>query len=325
MDSRKSIDSSVAGLMVVLCVIWGLSQALLKLSAPDISPLMHIALRSGIAAALVFGLMISRKEYPVITGGPWRAGALVGGLFGLEFLLIGEGLRHTTASHLTVFLYTAPVFAALGLHWLLPSERLNKLQWLGIALAFSGIAVTFLLRTPATDASAQITSMLYGDLLALGSGLAWGMTTVAVRCSALARVSAAQTLFYQLSAAFIILTISAYVLDQTTIRWTPMVWGNLIFQSVVVCFASYLTWFWLLRHYMASRLGVFSFLTPLFGVGFGFWLLDETLETSFIVGACLVISGIILVSGSAWFVRKTAMPLCTRLTAKNKAGSTDQT
>lgn len=294
--------------MVVLCVIWGLAQALLKLSAPDISPLMHIALRSGIAAALVFGLMITRNEYPIIKGGVWHAGVFVGGLFGLEFLLIGEGLRHTSASHLTVFLYTAPIFAALGLHWLMPSERLNKLQWLGIGLAFSGIAVTFLLREPVTSTSAKITNMLYGDLLALGSGLVWGMTTVAVRCSGLAQVSAAQTLLYQLAGAFIILIISAAILDQTTIRWTTMVWGNLIFQSVVVCFASYLAWFWLLRHYMASRLGVFSFLTPLFGIGFGVWLLDETLEISFIIGACLVIGGIILVSGSTWFTRKTTPP-----------------
>jgi len=30
-----------------------------------------------------------------------------------------------------VFLYTAPIFTALGVHWLLPSERLRPLQWLG--------------------------------------------------------------------------------------------------------------------------------------------------------------------------------------------------
>jgi drug/metabolite transporter (DMT)-like permease len=32
---------------------------------------------------------------------------------------------------------------------------------------------------------------------------------------------------------------------------------------------------------LASRLGVFSFLTPLFGMAFGVWLLDETLDSSF--------------------------------------------
>src|SRR3546814_11242674 len=57
--------------------------------------------------------------------------------------MVGEGLRHTTASHMVIFLYTAPMFAALGLHWKLPSERLKPLQWLGIAVAFGGIVVAF--------------------------------------------------------------------------------------------------------------------------------------------------------------------------------------
>ena len=60
-------------------------------------------------------------------------------------------------------------------------------------------------------------------------------------------------------------------------------------------------WFWLLRHYLASQLGVFSFVTPLFGVVFGIWLLDEPLEMSFVLGALLVLAGVVLVTNHAWF------------------------
>jgi len=49
--------------------------------------------------------------------------------------------------------------------------------------------------------------------------------------------------------------------------------GSLLFQGVVIAFASYLAWFWLLTRYYAGRLAVFSFLAPLFGVAFGVWLL----------------------------------------------------
>lgn len=299
MDSRKTLDSASISLMVVLCLIWGLTQVVLKMAAADITPLMQIALRSGIAALLVGLLMLARKERLAIADGTWKPGLLVGGLFGFEFLLVGEGLRLTTASHMAVFLYTAPIFAALGLHWLMPSERLGKLQWAGIGLAFCGIAITFLARDharPDLDAA----DMLLGDLLAVAAGVAWGATTVAVRCSKLARVSAAQTLLYQLAIAFVLLIIASVLLNQTAIRFTPIAWTSLLFQSVVVCFASYLAWFWLLRHYMASPLGVFSFLTPLFGVAFGVWLLNEPLEPSFIVGAVMVLAGIVMVSGHAW-------------------------
>jgi len=57
MDSRKVLDTTSIGLMTVLCVIWGLTQVVLKLAAPDITPLMQIALRSGFAALLVALLM----------------------------------------------------------------------------------------------------------------------------------------------------------------------------------------------------------------------------------------------------------------------------
>jgi drug/metabolite transporter (DMT)-like permease len=35
---------------------------------------------------------------------------------------------------------------------------------------------------------------------------------------------------------------------------------------VVVSFASYLVWFWLMRHYPATRVSAFTLLTPLFGL-----------------------------------------------------------
>jgi drug/metabolite transporter (DMT)-like permease len=73
-----------------------------------------------------------------------------------------------------------------------------------------------------------------------------------------------------------------------------------LFQAVIVSFATYLAWFWLLRKYLASRLGVFSFMTPLFGIVFGVWLLDEPLDASFLTGAGFVTAGIILVSGHDW-------------------------
>jgi drug/metabolite transporter (DMT)-like permease len=99
---------------------------------------------------------------------------------------VGQGLRYTNASHIVVFLYTAPVFAALGLHWRLPAERLQRLQWVGILLAFGGIVIAFFARSSHT-VSPFASNILLGDFLGLLGGIAWGATTVVVRCSSLAR------------------------------------------------------------------------------------------------------------------------------------------
>ena len=85
---------------------------------------------------------------------------------------------------------------------------------------------------------------------------------------------------------------------------SAVVWAHLGFQSLVVSFASFLTWCWLLRRYLASQLGVFSFLTPLIGVVLGVWLLGESLEPKFIAGSGLVLAGIGLVSGHAGLSRR---------------------
>lgn len=301
MDERKALDATASGLMVVLCMIWGLQQVILKMAAPDISPLMQIALRSGMAAILLLPLLYLDKASQLFNRQNLKAGALVAFLFSLEFFLLAQALQWTSASHAVVLLYTAPIFVALGLHWKLPSERLSVLQWSGIALAFLGIVVTFM---RANQGATQLEQqMLWGDLLALAGGIAWAATTVTVRLSSLAQASVTQTLFYQLAGSFVLLFGLAFFLGQATIHLTPLVIGSLAFHTLIVSFASFLAWFWLLRNYLASRLGVFSFLTPLFGIAFGVCLLGEKIELNFVMGSALVLLGIVVVSLQGW-IRK---------------------
>lgn len=305
MNERKAINGQAVGLMTVLCLIWGFQQIAIKAVAFDISPVLQIGLRSGIAAVLVGLLMVWRREPLAIKDGTWRPGLLIGVLFALEFLFMGEGMRYTTASHMAVFLYTAPFFAAIGLHLKLPEEKLSLLQWSGIGLAFIGVVAAFF--GPDTrEATREAPNILLGDFLGLLAGACWGATTVIIRCTRLSDTSATKTLFYQLVAAFVVLIVATFVLGQTAVNPTAQAWASVLFQGIIVAFATYLTWFWLLRNYLASRLGVFSFMTPLFGIVFGVWLLHEPLDSSFIIGAALVSVGIIFVTGHDW-IQQTLM------------------
>jgi len=275
--------------MLALCCLWGLQQVSLKAVAGQAGPMLMIALRSGIALLLLAGLMRWRGEG--LDRRRWAAGAVAGSLFALEFLLVAVALQLTQASHVVVFLYTSPLFTALGLHVRLPAERLDARRWLGIGLAFGGIALAFL-----DGGAARGSAALLGDLLAVLAGLAMGATTVTIRCTRLAAAPATETLLYQLFGAFVLLLPGAWLTGQWRFEPTAAVWAHLGFQSLVVSFASFLTWFWLLRRYLASRLGAFTFLTPLFGVLLGVWLLGEALAPGFVAGSVLVLAGIALVS-----------------------------
>jgi drug/metabolite transporter (DMT)-like permease len=49
---------------------------------------------------------------------------------------------------------------------------------------------------------------------------------------------------------------------------------------VIGAFASYLTWMWLLRHYPATQMSSFTFLTPLFALVFGVVLLKRAADAA---------------------------------------------
>jgi drug/metabolite transporter (DMT)-like permease len=298
-NTRQALDGKAMGIMILLCMLWGVQQSHLKAVMDEISPMLLIALRSGISAILVTLLMYYRQERMHLAQN-WKPGLIVGLLFALEFVFVAEGVRYTAASHMIVLVYTAPIFVALGMHWLFPAERLSAVQWIGVLLAFVGIGVTFL----GHDSPSTGSNTLWGDFLGLLSGLAWGLTTLVVRGSSLANAPATETLQYQLVVTFVLLLIVALVTGQAEFRSTPVVWASLAFQGILVSFVSFLIWFALLRRYMAAQLGIFSFLTPLFGVLFGVLLLNESLELHFIAGASMVLLGLVVVSGYGWFVGK---------------------
>ncbi len=279
--------------MLVLCAIWGFQQVAIKSAVGQMSPVLQVGIRSFLAAVLVTVLMIARRENLSLRDGTLRPGLLVGLLFAGEFMAVSLGLNYTTAGHMAVFLYTAPVFTVLGIHWVSHEERMNGKQWLGVAIAFAGIATAFSGSLFAPGGK----NLLLGDALGILGGISWAATTLAIRGSRLSEAPATKTLLYQLgSAGVMLLAYAGFSGKMAEVTWSAGLGWNLLFQIVVVAFASYLYWFWLLRKYLASRLSVFSFLTPIFGITFGVLVLKEPLDPRFVIGALLVLTGIAAVN-----------------------------
>jgi drug/metabolite transporter (DMT)-like permease len=290
-ESRRPLDAVAVAAMVVLSALWGLQQVAIKLAVPGISLVTQSALRSGIAAVLVLMWSAWRRIPLWERDGTLVPGLIAGALFGGEFALIYAGLAATTASRMVVFLYLAPVLTALGLSRFVPGERLTGAQWAGVILAFGGIVVAF------AEGFAGGRATLAGDLCGVIAAFGWAATTVLIRATKLTRTAAPKVLFYQLAVSAPLLALVALAIAEPGfVAVTPLTLGSLAFQSVVVAFASYLTWFWLLTVYLGGRLAVFSFLTPLFGVAFGHLILGERVTPLFFAAALLVGAGIALVN-----------------------------
>lgn len=283
---KTELDRLAIGMMVLFCTIWGVQQVAIKLASTGISPVWQAGLRSIGAMVIVLlwahlrGVRLGERDGTLVPG------VLAGLLFAAEFALIFLGLEYTTASRGVIFLYTAPFFVALGAVWLLPQEHMRRAQWVGMALAFGGILVLFGEHLFMPTDRAWI-----GDLMIMLAAVFWAATTLTVKASALARVSAEKTLLYQLAVSALVLPLLSVALGEPGVfAPTPLVWASLFFQTFIVAGMSYLGWFWLVRQYPATRLSSFSFLTPVMGVLAGGLLLGEAMTPAvfgalFLVGA----------------------------------------
>ena len=295
MTQRKTqLDTLAVTLLVSCCFLWGLNQVAVKAAMPEVPALWQAAARSVFGALMVWGWARYRGIELFTRDGTGIGGLLAGTLFGVEFLCIFIGLQFTTASRMVVFIYISPFVVALGMPFIARAERLSKPQMAGLLLAFVGVAWAF---AEGFTAPAAGPHQLLGDALGVVAGVLWGATTLAIRGSALSSASAEKTLWYQLAISGALLVAAALVVGAPLpVQLSALAWSSMLFQVLIVTFASYLVWFWLIRHYPATRLASFTLLTPVFGLVLGALLLNEPITLRLVVALAAVAAGIVLVN-----------------------------
>lgn len=299
-ERKTSLDSLAVAMLLLCCLFWGFQQVLVKATIPELAPIFQAAVRFAGAVALLMLWSRWRGVDLFSADGSLKAGLLAGSLFAIEFGFLYTGLRYTSASRLTLLLYTAPFWVAVLVPLFVKSERLGAFQWAGLALAFGGVLLAFMdnfsAGSQAQSARAGLENQGLGDLLALGGGLCWGLTTVIIRSSSLARVSAEKLLFYQVGVSALTLPFLSLALGETwSWQWSPFAITSLVLQTAVGAFASFLAWMWLLGRYPATRISVFVFLTPVFALLFGALWLQEPVTLNLAAALVMVTLGIVAV------------------------------
>jgi drug/metabolite transporter (DMT)-like permease len=288
----RPLDPLAAGIAVVLCLSWGFNQVATKIAIHDIPPMMQASFRSAAAAVLVGAWCRARGIALFTRDGTLIAGLIAGALFAVEFMFIYQGLIYTTATRATLFVYLAPFLVVLGARIFLPADRFGAAQWLGLTLSFAGMIVAFGLPTPALDPRQAL-----GDTMMVAAALFWAATTLVIKASPLAHISAEKVMLYQLVVSAPVLALAAWFAGEHMDAMPPALalWA-LSYQTVWVVSVTYVVWFALVVRYSASRLSAFTFLTPLFGVAAGHLVLDEPLTPAFAAAVALVAGGLVLVN-----------------------------
>jgi drug/metabolite transporter (DMT)-like permease len=286
---------NAAVIQVLLCAIWGLGQVAIKVVATDISPMFHAGLRSAGACLVLMAWIAWRCPQVYKRDGTLWLGVFIGTLFGLEFVFLFQGLMLTSAARGTLLLYTASFFVAIGAHFLVPNDSLSKRKIAGLLIAFAGVALVVTSRSDLSTA----TNSIKGDFYCLIASFFWAATTIVVKTTRLKQALPEKILLYQIGFSSGVLLLASMIADEAGItNPSHLLWGVLAYGVFIVASASYLTWFWLISRFKATTLHAFTFLTPLFAIVFGSWLLNEAISPSLLIAAALIAAGIVLVNRS---------------------------
>lgn len=285
-----AIDATAAALMVGITFSWGLNYVAAKISYAGFDPVFVSIMRSLLGGLCVVAWCRWRSISLLSRDRTLAAGIGVGLLFGVEFLFLYIGLEHTTVARNTLLVNAMPFWMLLGGHFLL-GERMTTRKVFGLVLAFAGLIVVF-----ADKLGAYEQSMLTGDLLSLGAGVAWAATNILIKRSNLTTVPAEKLLLYQLAGAAVVglLVLPFSGPPVRVFALAPTL--ALLFQAVFIVAFTYVLWFWMLGRYPASGLSSFAFLTPVFGVLCGVLFLGEPLSAGIFAALVLIVAGLVIVN-----------------------------
>lgn len=291
MDKKDRMDAFGATLLVCFSVMLGLNQVLIKLVNAGLQPVFQAGLRSVVAfgPVLIFALLARKKLS--ISDGSLVPGILCGTFFGVEFLLLYLALDYTSVGRASVFFYSMPFWVAIAAHFMIPGERLTPLRVTGLALAFIGVAWALL------KDDHQVTEYaFYGDVACIAAAILWAGIVLLARTTALSKSTPVMQLLYQLSVSGIILVPVSLLFGDLVRDLTAELVAIFLFQALIIVGIGFVIWFWVLSIYPASDMASFGFLTPVFGVIFGWLILDEQVSLS-LVGALLLVSvGLVMIN-----------------------------
>ncbi len=291
MQRKQHIDLLGGSVLVAFSALMGLNQVLVKMVNAGLQPTFQAGLRSACAIVFILGYAIFTGKKLSIRDGSFWPGMLIGLFFTAEFIMLFQSLEFTSVSRASIMFYSMPFWVACGAHFLIPGERLTRIRIVGLLMAIAGVSLAL------SDNARPVTDLAWlGDLLSLIGGMFWAGILLVSRTTRLARATPEMILIYQLVVSACLMLAIAPLFGPIIREVTPLIIGIFSFQVIVVVSVGFIAWFWVLSIYPASDMASFGFLAPLFGVLFGWMILDEQITLRFVVALALVCLGIILVN-----------------------------
>jgi drug/metabolite transporter (DMT)-like permease len=297
---KYSVDLGLA----LVVIIWGISPSLFKVALEEIKPFAFTYLRFLLITtiALVVLWFHGRRG-----GRAWRLERrdvlplIVSGLsgYGIYQVFYILGLDLTTVFGSALLMATVPLFSAILLA-VFRTERVGLVQWLGVLLAFGGVTIFLLAATghpsqSAADRNLTPQTILLGDLLTLVAAVSFALYGITNKKLG-RRFSQAELMCYTLivgTAALTPIGLPA-LLHQQWSQVSLRAWLVIGYSIIFPIYVSYVIWNWAIVQRGVGYVTLYNYLVPILGGVGAFLLLGEQFSAGQLVGAGVVLAGLLL-------------------------------
>ena len=290
MNKKNNIDLLGGATLIIFSMLLGLNQTLVKIVNYGIHPVFQVGLRSLIAAIPVLVFCILFKKKLSIRDGSFLPGVICGAIFALEFILLFLALEYTSVARSSILFYSMPVWLSIAAHFLFQNEKLNFIKVLGFSISILAVFIALFSKEE------TIQGNIVGDIFALIASFLWAAIVLIVRTTKLKNSSPEMQLLYQLVVSSILVLPICFYFDFYLREINIQIISIFLFQSLIIVAAGFLIWFWILSIYPASLMASYSFFGPIFGVFFGWLILNEEISIFLFVSLLLVSLGIYLIN-----------------------------
>jgi len=273
-------------------VIWGANHTIVKSTLSEMTPLVFSSLRQAGAAVILLVLAWSVEKDLSIARRDWWWILLLGVISTVFYpVLYATGIGLCTASNAALILSTSPIFVAL-IGAVTGTETIYGWNWAGILLSFAGI---FLVITGGRSGIAIDTQSLLGNLLVLGSSIAWALYTVLSK-RVTRRNSVLTATAWMMASATPLLVVIALpgLLAQDWQVVSLQGWLGLLYSAALSVAVGWVIWNTGVQRLGSTRTALYEYLMPVVAVIVARVFLGETMEPLQVVGAIGSLLGVAL-------------------------------
>lgn len=284
--------------MLGIVLIWGVNFSAVKFALGELAPLAFNTLRFGMATLALVAIMRLRGEsfglrrqdiLPVILLG-------FGGHTLYQALFI-NGMARTTPAIAALLMATSPLFVVIyGM--LLGLERPRRTVIVGILLSFTGTLLLIVGSQSVRGAAGEPglrRETLVGDLLTLLAAMMWAAYTLGGK-PLLGRYSPLKlNALTMIPGTLLLALLSAPTLARQD--WGAVsvsAWGAWAYSAIFAVVVAYVLWYTSVQRVGGARTAIYSNMTPVVATAVSWLAMGEHLAPLQIVGAAVVIAGILL-------------------------------